>query len=179
MSDGYTEFTVFIQIGLALGAICLAPVVVSRIVAAMRGEHMRPAPAAVADALAPEPLEDARVRSLEYAAIESRGPSRRASAVRSLRRLNHEDSMTTMLVAVLDGSETVRAEAAKGIADLGDPSAVEPLVHAVATRSRRANSARAAILGLGSAALPELQRIERDGDPEMRQTASTLEHALA
>ena len=70
--------------------------------------------------------------------------------------------MTTMLVAVLDGSETVRAEAARGIADLGDPTAVEPLVHAVATRSRRADSARAAILGLGSAALPELQRIERD-----------------
>ena len=187
MSDGYTEFTIFIQIGLALGALCLAPVILSRLVGAYRARDWRmatgvpvPATGLVADAIAPQPAGDySRVHDLEYDAIEARAPSRRAKAVRSLRRLNSEDAMTTMLVAVLDGNEMVRAEAAKGIAELGDPAAVEPLVHAVATRSRRTEGARAAILGLGPVAVDELRRIERDeSDPRMRRTAEVLEHAL-
>ena len=188
MSDGYTEFTVFVQVGLALGALCLAPVIFSRLVNAYRARDWRmatgvpvPATGVIADAIAPQPIDDySRVHDLEYDVIESRASSRRAAAVRSLRRLNSEDAMTTMLVAVLDGNERVRAEAAKGLAELGDPAAVEPLVHAVATRSRRADSARAAILGLGPVALGELRRIERDEhDPQMRRTAEVLEHAIA
>jgi hypothetical protein len=151
------------------------------VVGRARGRDGRSAPATdtLGEILAPQPTEGWRIRSLEYEAVQARAASKRASALRELRELGRQDSVTTMLVAVLDGNNDVRAEAARGIATLADTDAVEPLVHAVATRSRRADGARDAILGLGPIAIPELQRLERDSnDPETRRAAADLEHSL-
>jgi hypothetical protein len=183
MSDGYSEFLVFLQVGAVLGAVCIAPVLISHLVGRARGRDGRSAPApapSVGELLAPEPDEGWRVRALEHEAVQSRAAGKRASALRELRALGRHDSMTTMLVAVLDSDDHVRHEAARGIATLGDTGAVEPLVHAVASRSRRADGAREAVLGLGPAAVPELQRLERDSDdPELRRAAFDLEQAIA
>ncbi len=187
-SDGQAEFLIFAQVGAALGALCLLPVVVGRLLGLARGEGRRTYtdPAGIVQRDFPgsayrvRAAERIRVRSLEREAIRSRKASRRASALRELRELGHQQSVTTMLVAVHDPNDSVRSEAAEGIAALADPEAVEPLVHAVATRSRRAASARAAIIGLGPAAIPELRRLETESaDPEMRRIAATLEHAIA
>ncbi len=186
MSDGHSEFLVFLQVGAALGALCIAPALISHLVGRSRGRDGRSAPSlptgipAVADALAPQPAPGWHIRSLEYEAVQARAASKRASALRELRQLGREESVTTMLVAVLDSNDAVRAEAARGLATLADDDAVEPLVHAVATRSRRADGARDAILGLGPRAVSELRRLERDSaDPEMRRAAADLEHAIA
>lgn len=190
MNDGQSEFLIFAQVGAALGALCLVPVIVSRIVRRVRGTDL-PAVAAtgggrtawtkreLVDVLAPEPSERSRVRALEHEAIESRHANRRAEALRELRHVGSGESATTMLVAVFDPNDAVRSEAAEGIVALADPSTVEPLVHAIATRSRRADRARDALFGLGEVAVPELDRIVRTSrDAEMRQTATALAGAL-
>jgi HEAT repeat protein len=183
MNDGQTEFVIFAQVGAALGALCLLPVIINRIARRLRGIEPahRPGatPAGSAEVLAAAP-ERIRARTLEHEAISSRVASRRAEALRELRALGSEETMTTMLVAVLDPNDDVRHEAAEGIVTLADPDAVEPLVHAVATRSRRSAAARDAILGLGSVAVPELQRLVLEAtDPDMRDTAASLASELA
>ena len=188
MTDGQAEFIIFAQVGAALGALCLLPVIVTRVVRALRGHgpasmpYPRPAGSGreVSDVLAPEPPRQVRSRTLEYDAIQSRVASRRAQALRELREIGSEAAVTTMLVAVLDPNDAVRHEAAEGIVTLADPDAVEPLVHAVATRSRRAVAARDAIVGLGEVAVPELQRLVREAsDADMRRTAASLAGELA
>jgi len=181
--DGQAEFLIFAQVGAALGALCLLPVVVGRLVRLARGEgrHTYTESDAIAhlDFTAPS-FERIRVRSLEREAIQSRVARRRASAVRELREIGYQESVTTMLVAVLDPNDAVRSEAAEGIVAIADPDAVEPLVHAVATRSRQAGSAREAIIGLGETAIPELRRIGQESpEPRMRRTAANLEGRLA
>lgn len=186
MSDGYREFLTFLQVGAALGLLCIAPVLISHVVGRARGRDGRSAPrfagtapVAAAEALTPA-AEPWQVRSLEHEAVQARAASKRVSALRTLRELGREESLTTMLVAVLDSNHDVRTEAARGIARFRNPHSVEPLVHAVATHSRRADGAREAILGLGPVAVPELQRLEHDAaDPEMRHTAEELEHSIA
>lgn len=177
--DGQAEFLIFAQVGAALGALCLLPVVLGRLVRLARGEarHTYTDPGEIAHLDFPAPsFERIRVRSLEREAIQSRVARRRASAVRELREIGSQGSVTTMLVAVLDPNDAVRSEAAEGIASLADPHAVEPLVHAVATRSRQAGGAREAIVGLGDTALPELRRIGRESsEPSMRRAAANLE----
>jgi hypothetical protein len=177
--DGQAEFLIFAQVGAALGALCLLPVVVGRLVRLARGQgrHTYTDPGEIAHLDFPAPsFETIRVRSLEREAIQSRIARRRAAAVRELREIGNRDSVTTMLVAVLDPSESVRSEAAEGIVTLADPDAVEPLVHAVATRSRNAGGAREAVIRLGERAVPELRRIGQEStDPAMRRAAANLE----
>ena len=181
--DGQAEFLIFAQVGAALGALCLLPVVIGKLVRAARGEgrHIYTEPVGIGhlDFATADPVQAAeriRLRTLERDAIGSRKASRRASALRELREIGHQQSVTTMLVAVLDPNDTVRAVAAEGIVAFGDPNAVEPLVHAVATRSRQAGSARQAIVGLGPAATPELRRIGQESpEPAMRRAAASLE----
>lgn len=184
--EGQAEFLIFAQVGAALGALCLLPVIIGRLARLARGEGRRTYtdPAGIGHLDFPAPsfgtAQRARVRTLEREAIESRRASRRASALRELRDLGQQESVTTMLVAVLDPSDAVRSEAAEGIAALADPDTVEPLVHAVATRSPRAAGARQAIIGLGEVAVPELRRLEREAtDPDMRQVAASLEGVIA
>ena len=178
-SDGQAEFLIFAQVGAALGALCLLPVILTRLVRLARGEgrHTYTDPAEIAHLDFPAPsFERIRVRSLEREAIQSRLARRRASALRELREIGHEESVTTMLVAVLDPNDSVRTEAAEGIATLAGPESVEPLVNAVATRSRHAGSARQAIVGLGDTAIPELRRIGQESpEPAMRRAAANLE----
>ncbi|MGI8460454.1 MAG: HEAT repeat domain-containing protein [Solirubrobacterales bacterium] len=185
MNEINAEFLIFVCAGAALGAVCLAPVFLVRLITSLRGGSgggdRGAVSVSVADLIAPEPVDETRIRRLEYEAVQSRVGRRRASAVRSLRELGREETITTMLVAALDPKNVVRCEAARGIASLADPDAVEPLIHVVASaRNRRGDAARAAIIGLGPVALPELRRLERDDpDPRTRRAAAKLEHALA
>ena len=186
-ADGQAEFLIFAQVGAALGALCLLPVLFAKLVRAARGEgrHTFTESAGIGhlDFASAHPVQAAeriRMRTLEREAIGSRKAKRRASALRELREIGNQQSVTTMLVAVLDPSDTVRTEAAEGIVAFADPEAVEPLVHAVATRSRQAGSAREAIVGLGPTAIPELRRIGQESpEPAMRRAATNLEGVVS
>lgn len=108
------------------------------------------------------------------AALRARPAWRRAAAAYSLGDMACKEAVPLLLEALDDRTGEVRAAAARSLGRLRDPSAIEPLMVCLVARRVPRGMAGTALLDLGPTAIPELRRIARHDDPQVRATAITV-----
>jgi HEAT repeat protein len=115
-----------------------------------------------------------RALRYELSALDSRRPWKRATAAYLLGDMASLSAVPALLAALGDSSREVRTAAARSLGRLGAVEAVEPIVHALASRSVPRSVAGQALLELGEPALPGLRRLLDDGDAPTRAIAAEL-----
>jgi len=111
-------------------------------------------------------------RQLE--ALGSRRPWRRATAAFVLGDMGSRQGIASLRAALDDPDLAVRSAAARSLGRLGEPTAVEPLVQALAERRIPRSVAGQALLAIGEPALPVLRNLVRAPEPEARGLAVEL-----
>jgi len=110
----------------------------------------------------------------QIGALADRRSWRRAAAAYTLGDMGSAAAVTPLLGALGDPERDVRSAAARSLGRLGAIEAVEPLVYALAQAALPRAVAGAALLAIGTAALPSLRGLERRAEPEVRATTVEL-----
>jgi HEAT repeat protein len=106
--------------------------------------------------------------------LSSRRGWRRADAAYRLGDMGCDEVEPQLFAALRDRKREVRAAAARSLGRLGAVDAVLPLIEALVERTLPHGVAGAALMELGTSALPELRGIAEHPDPEVRATAVAL-----
>jgi hypothetical protein len=109
-----------------------------------------------------------------FTGLHGRRAWRRAAAAYSLGDMACPEAVPVLVDALQDPSAEVRAAAVRSLGRLRDPAVAEPLVQSLVARRVPRGMAGAALLELGTAAVPELRRVAGHDDPAVRAIAVTV-----
>ena len=176
----------------ARGADPLLRAVSARVLASLPGAPDAPGEAARAELLR---LFADPVPSVELEAVRAAGEARleaargellararlgrgevRAEALRALGRLGGDEAREVLVLALAESEPAIQRAALDGLAELGDPRTAHLLasVFARGPGSPLFETARAALLALGDAAVPALSRLSLSPATETRREAALL-----
>jgi HEAT repeat protein len=106
--------------------------------------------------------------------LRARRSYRRAAAAYALGDMACPEAVPVLLGALEDSSGEVRAAAVRSLGRLRDPTAAQPLVESLVAGRVPRGMAGAALLELGTPAVPELRRIAGHEDARVRAIAVTV-----
>jgi len=110
----------------------------------------------------------------ELEGMRSRRAWRRAAAAYALGDMACPEVVPMLAAALEDRNDEVRAAAVRSLGRLRDPTVTETLVESLVAHRVPRGMAGAALLQLGSDAVPELRRIAAHEDAAVRQVAMTV-----